>query len=67
MAVHDAASHGRSRWRRTNRPGTVEEVAWWAAALCSRYADWLTGEVLTIDGGHWLEREGYMSALGAES
>jgi NAD(P)-dependent dehydrogenase (short-subunit alcohol dehydrogenase family) len=46
------------------RLGNVEEIAWWAAALCSRYADWITGEVLTIDGGHWLEQEGYMKALG---
>ena len=45
------------------RLGGVEEVAWWATALCSRYADWITGEVLTIDGGHWLEQEGYMGAL----
>jgi NAD(P)-dependent dehydrogenase (short-subunit alcohol dehydrogenase family) len=35
-----------------------EEVAWWATALCSPYADYLTGENLTIDGGHWLEQEG---------
>jgi len=45
------------------RLGGVEEVAWWATALCSRYAGWITGEVLTIDGGHWLEQEGYMGAL----
>jgi hypothetical protein len=48
------------------RLGTPEEVAWWAAALCSRYADWITGEVLTIDGGHWLEQEGYLPALGKQ-
>jgi NAD(P)-dependent dehydrogenase (short-subunit alcohol dehydrogenase family) len=46
------------------RLGTPEEVSWWATALCSRYASWITGEVLTIDGGHWLEQEGYLSALG---
>ena len=40
-----------------------EEVAWWAAALCSRYADYITGENLTIDGGHWLEQESYLPAL----
>jgi NAD(P)-dependent dehydrogenase (short-subunit alcohol dehydrogenase family) len=45
------------------RLGTPEEVAWWAAALCSRYADWITGETLVIDGGHWLEQEGYLPAL----
>lgn len=47
------------------RLGTPEEIAWWAAALCSRYAGYITGEVLTIDGGHWLEQESYLPALGA--
>jgi hypothetical protein len=46
------------------RLATTEEVSWWAAALCSRYADYVTGENLTIDGGHWLEQEGYLPALG---
>ena len=49
------------------RLGNVEEVAWWATALCSHYASWITGEVLTIDGGHWLEQEAYMSALDQTS
>ena len=43
-----------------------EEVAWWAVALCSTYADYVTGANLTIDGGHWLEREGYLPALGQQ-
>jgi NAD(P)-dependent dehydrogenase (short-subunit alcohol dehydrogenase family) len=46
------------------RLATPEEVAWWATALCSPYADYVTGETLTIDGGHWLEQESYMPALG---
>jgi NAD(P)-dependent dehydrogenase (short-subunit alcohol dehydrogenase family) len=46
------------------RLATVEEIAWWTTALCSRYADYITGENLTIDGGHWLEQEGYLPALG---
>lgn len=46
------------------RLATVEEVAWWTTALCSRYADYVTGENLTLDGGHWLEQEGYLPALG---
>jgi NAD(P)-dependent dehydrogenase (short-subunit alcohol dehydrogenase family) len=46
------------------RLATVEEVAWWTTALCSPYADYVTGENLTIDGGHWLEQEGYLPALG---
>jgi NAD(P)-dependent dehydrogenase (short-subunit alcohol dehydrogenase family) len=45
------------------RLATTEEVAWWAAALCSRYADYITGEVLTIDGGQWLEQQSYLPAL----
>jgi NAD(P)-dependent dehydrogenase (short-subunit alcohol dehydrogenase family) len=47
------------------RFGTVEEVAWWTTALCSPFASYITGENLVIDGGHWLEQEGYMPALGA--
>src|SRR5690348_7358467 len=46
------------------RLATVEEIAWWATALCSPFAAYVTGENLTIDGGHWLEQEGYMPALG---
>jgi NAD(P)-dependent dehydrogenase (short-subunit alcohol dehydrogenase family) len=45
------------------RIGTPEEVGWWATALCSRYAGWITGENLVIDGGHWLEQESYLPAL----
>jgi hypothetical protein len=45
------------------RLATVEEVAWWTTALCSRYAGYITGENLTLDGGHWLEQEGYLPAL----
>ena len=45
------------------RLATVEEIAWWSTALCSRYAAYITGEVLTIDGGHWLEQESYLPAL----
>jgi NAD(P)-dependent dehydrogenase (short-subunit alcohol dehydrogenase family) len=46
------------------RLATPEEVAWWATALCSPYAGYVTGETLTIDGGHWLEQHSYMPALG---
>jgi len=45
------------------RLATPEEVAVWAAALCSPYAGYITGETLTIDGGHWLEQESYLPAL----
>jgi citronellol/citronellal dehydrogenase len=33
------------------RMGTVEEIAWGAAYLCSPAADFITGETLCIDGG----------------
>jgi NAD(P)-dependent dehydrogenase (short-subunit alcohol dehydrogenase family) len=46
------------------RLASVEEIAWWATALCSPYASYITGADLTIDGGHWLEQQGYMPALG---
>src|SRR6187431_400354 len=49
------------------RLASVEEIAWWSTALCSPYADYVTGEILTIDGGHWLEQESYMPALGKTS
>jgi NAD(P)-dependent dehydrogenase (short-subunit alcohol dehydrogenase family) len=49
------------------RLATPEEVAVWAAALCSPYAGYITGETLTIDGGHWLEQESYMPALQPRS
>jgi NAD(P)-dependent dehydrogenase (short-subunit alcohol dehydrogenase family) len=45
------------------RFATVEEVAWWSTALCSPFAGYITGEVLTIDGGQWLEQESYLPAL----
>jgi NAD(P)-dependent dehydrogenase (short-subunit alcohol dehydrogenase family) len=45
------------------RLATPEEVAAWGAALLSPHAGYITGEVLTIDGGHWLEQESYMPAL----
>ncbi|BDG58979.1 2,4-dienoyl-CoA reductase [Caldinitratiruptor microaerophilus] len=38
------------------RMGTPEEIAHAAAYLVSDYAGFITGEVLTIDGGTWLGR-----------
>jgi NAD(P)-dependent dehydrogenase (short-subunit alcohol dehydrogenase family) len=49
------------------RIGTPEEIAWWATALCSHYAAWITGENLVVDGGHWLEQESYLPALGEDA
>jgi NAD(P)-dependent dehydrogenase (short-subunit alcohol dehydrogenase family) len=48
------------------RLATPAEVAAWGAALCSPHAAYITGETLTIDGGHWLEQESYLPALGRE-
>src|SRR6478735_2194001 len=45
------------------RLARVEEIAWWTTALCAPRAAYITGANLTIDGGHWLEQEGYMGAL----
>jgi NAD(P)-dependent dehydrogenase (short-subunit alcohol dehydrogenase family) len=45
------------------RLATPEEVAAWGAALLSPHAGYITGETLTIDGGHWLEQESYLPAL----
>jgi NAD(P)-dependent dehydrogenase (short-subunit alcohol dehydrogenase family) len=42
------------------RLATVEEIAWWSSALCSRFGSYVTGENFVIDGGHWLEQESYM-------
>jgi NAD(P)-dependent dehydrogenase (short-subunit alcohol dehydrogenase family) len=48
------------------RLARVEEIAWWTTALCAPHAAYITGANLTIDGGHWLEQEGYMGALKQE-
>ena len=62
------ADGGGSRARRTTVPlgriGTPEEIAWWSTALCSRYAAGSRARTLVIDGGHWLEQESYLPALG---
>ena len=59
--VRPLADRGGPRPRRRHGPArdacrAPEEIAVWAAALCSPYADYITGENLTIDGGHWLEQ-----------
>jgi NAD(P)-dependent dehydrogenase (short-subunit alcohol dehydrogenase family) len=45
------------------RLATVEEIAWWTTALCAPQASYITGANLTIDGGHWLEQDGYLPAI----
>ena len=42
------------------RMGRPEEIAQAAAYLVSAYADYINGEVLTMDGGNWLGR-GFLS------
>jgi len=44
------------------RFGTPEEIAQAAAYLVSDYASYITGEVLTMDGGQWLNTRSYRSA-----
>jgi len=39
-----------------NRWGKPEEIAHAVAFLASPYAAYITGDVLTVDGGHWLGR-----------
>ncbi len=36
------------------RVGRPEEVAWWIAALVDPHAEWVTGTVITVDGGRIL-------------
>jgi NAD(P)-dependent dehydrogenase (short-subunit alcohol dehydrogenase family) len=45
------------------RLGTHEELANLAAYLLSDYAAYINGEVVTIDGGEWLEGAGQFSAF----
>ena len=50
------AGGGRALRKRVplGRFGTVQEIAHAASYLVSDYAGYVTGEVLTIDGGEWL-------------
>lgn len=42
-------------WKRL---GTIEDLGRAAAFLCSDAADYITGEVLRVDGGYWLKHGG---------
>jgi NAD(P)-dependent dehydrogenase (short-subunit alcohol dehydrogenase family) len=39
------------------RVGQPHELGWAATWLCSRYASFITGHVLVVDGGNWLRRD----------
>ena len=44
-------------------PGPVEEIALVDDRALLAPRPYITGANLTIDGGHWLEQEGYMPSL----
>jgi len=48
------------------RFGTVEELADLAAFLVSDGAGYINGDVITMDGGEWLQGAGEFSALGRQ-
>lgn len=48
----------------TGRFGNVEEISDLAAYLVSQSADYINGEVVTIDGGEWLNAGGEFNILG---
>jgi NAD(P)-dependent dehydrogenase (short-subunit alcohol dehydrogenase family) len=47
------------------RFGREEEVAWACSYLASDYAAYVTGAVLTLDGGAWLEKGMFGMGLGS--
>jgi NAD(P)-dependent dehydrogenase (short-subunit alcohol dehydrogenase family) len=49
-------------WRRLASPDEISDVA---AFLLSDRADYVTGEVLTVDGGQWLGKQVYGEPLAA--
>jgi enoyl-[acyl-carrier-protein] reductase (NADH) len=48
------------------RFGTVEEFANLAAFLVSDGSGYINGEVITMDGGEWLQGAGEFTALGRQ-
>jgi NAD(P)-dependent dehydrogenase (short-subunit alcohol dehydrogenase family) len=48
------------------RFGTVEEFANLAAFLVSEGSSYINGEVVTMDGGEWLQGAGEFTALGRQ-
>ena len=45
------------------RFGTPEELAELAAYMVSDASDWMRGEVVTLDGGEWLQGAGEFNDL----
>ena len=48
------------------RFGTIEELANLAAFLVSDGSSYINGDVITMDGGEWLQGAGEFSALGRQ-
>ena len=49
------------------RTGEPRELGWAATYLCSPYANFITGQVLVVDGGNWLRRDFAMPPFRAIS
>ena len=59
----DEAAESRRRRIPAGRFGTPEELAEMAAFLVSDAAEWMRGEVVTLDGGEWLYGAGEFNEL----
>ena len=59
----EEALHAREARIPAGRFGTPEELAELAAYLVSDAADWVRGEVVTLDGGEWLQGAGEFNDL----
>ena len=57
-AIRDARDETLDASRQpAGRVGLPHEIGWAATFLCSRYASFITGHVLVVDGGNWLRRD----------
>ena len=46
-----------------NRAGEVEEISNLASYLCSDYASWISGQIITLDGGETVLNAGEFNQL----